>query len=163
MTGRGAALVVLGAVAMLTVLLRTALPVATSPAHQPPAPLAPTPRPSPSVSPLAPSHFSSRFSPPAHSPPASAAVAAPFVQTFADQPGVRPQPALPSPTAALSVKANVDGCDHDYGTVTQCVPWTFPPGTTDKCAWLAAHGFVELTVAGTDRLHLDPDGDKIAC
>jgi hypothetical protein len=100
---------------------------------------------------------------PSWSAPPSAAPPAPFVQTFTGRSRVRPQPALPSPTTTRPVKANVDGCDHDYGTVTQCVPWNFPPGTTDKCGWLLAHGFTGLTVTGKDRQHLDPDGDKIAC
>jgi hypothetical protein len=58
---------------------------------------------------------------------------------------------------------NIDGCDHGYGERTQCIPWTFPPGTTDKCAWLKAHGFEAVKVLGTDRHHLDPDGDGLAC
>jgi hypothetical protein len=95
--------------------------------------------------------------------PAPVAAAEPFVQTFADQPGVRPLPKLPSPTATLHQPVNIDGCDHGYGERTQCVPWTFPPGTTDKCAWLAAHGFDAVPVLGKDRHHLDPDGDGIAC
>jgi hypothetical protein len=96
-------------------------------------------------------------------PPVRAAAAEPFVQTFADQPGVRPLPAVPSPTARLSQPANIDGCDHSYGERTQCVPWTFPPGTADKCAWLKAHGFGAVKVLGKDRHHLDPDGDGVAC
>jgi hypothetical protein len=59
--------------------------------------------------------------------------------------------------------ANADGCDHNYGSVTQCVPWTFPPGTSDKCAWLHAHGLTPLKVVGVDRQSLDPDGDRVAC
>jgi len=100
---------------------------------------------------------------PSSSSPAAAATVGPFVQTFADQPGVRPQPALPSPTATLPIRANIDGCDRNYGSVSQCVPWIFPPGTTDKCAWLAAHGFKDLPIVGSDRQHLDPDGNGTAC
>ncbi|MEU7908028.1 hypothetical protein [Actinoplanes sp. NPDC049118] len=104
-------------------------------------------------------------SPPAPAPPAPApgAAAEPFVQSFAGQPGVRPQRPLPSPTVTHHVRPNVDGCDHNYGTITQCVPWRFPPGTADRCAWLAAHGFKELRVAGVDRQKLDSDGNGIAC
>ncbi|GID93119.1 hypothetical protein ACFQFC_05380 [Amorphoplanes digitatis] len=100
---------------------------------------------------------------PAPRSPATSATAGPFVQTFAQQPGVRPQRPLPSPTATHHVPANVDGCDHNYGTITQCVPWTFPDGTTDRCAWLAGHGFERLRVVGEDRQKLDSDGNKIAC
>ncbi|WP_436535807.1 hypothetical protein [Actinoplanes sp. HUAS TT8] len=70
---------------------------------------------------------------------------------------------MKSPTAPLKVPAFVDGCDHNYGTATQCVPLTFPAGVTDKCAWLAAHGFTDLIVAGKDRQRLDADADGIAC
>ena len=94
---------------------------------------------------------------------ASPAPAEPFVQSFARQPGVRPLKPVPSPTATLKVPVTIDGCDHAYGAATQCVPWTFPVGTTDKCAWLAEHGFVDVRVVGADRQKLDPDGDKIAC
>jgi len=92
-----------------------------------------------------------------------AAVAEPYVQDFAGQPGAKPLPKLPSPTVTHSVRANVDGCDHNYGEVTQCVPWTFPPGTADKCDWLRERGFKELRVAGTDRQKLDDDHDGVAC
>ncbi|MBU2665248.1 hypothetical protein KOI35_17225 [Actinoplanes bogorensis] len=90
-------------------------------------------------------------------------VPAPFVQNFAAQPGVKPLPARPSPTATVSIAPNIDGCDHGYGTRTQCVPWTFPASATDKCAWLAAQGFTKLTVHGKDRHQLDPDRNGIAC
>jgi hypothetical protein len=93
----------------------------------------------------------------------SLAAAEPFVQTFAGQPGVRPLPKLPSPTAKLTQPVNLDGCDHAYGERTQCIPWTFPPGTSDKCAWLTAHGFDVVKVLGEDRHHLDPDGNGLAC
>jgi hypothetical protein len=138
------------------------------------APVAPAPRPTdstwpllaagpPSSSPLPTATADAPSSSPAAQGGPTEAVAEPFVQNFAGQPGVKPLKALPSPTKTHFVRPNVDGCDHNYGTVTQCVPWTFPPGTTDKCAWLAAHGFEELTVAGADRQKLDPDGNRIAC
>nr|WP_042403236.1 hypothetical protein [Streptacidiphilus carbonis] len=64
----------------------------------------------------------------------------------------------------VPVPANVDGCDHDYGTVNQCVPWTVAGSTTaERCAWLAAHGFGPLKVHGTDRQHLDSNKDGTAC
>jgi hypothetical protein len=100
---------------------------------------------------------------PAAPTPAPAAKAEPFVQDFAQQPGVKPLKRLPSPTARLSMPVNVDGCDHAYGAPTQCIPWVFPAGTTEKCAWLAAHGFTAVKVVGKDRQKLDPDGNGIAC
>jgi hypothetical protein len=111
----------------------------------------------------APSRSARPAPPTATAAPAPVPPAEPFVQTFADQPGVRPLPKLPSPTATLHQPVNIDGCDHGYGERTQCVPWTFPPGTTDKCAWLEAHGFDAVPVVGKDRHHLDPDGDGVAC
>ena len=89
--------------------------------------------------------------------------AEPFVQNYAGQPGAKPLKPLPSPMRTHFVRPNVDGCDHNYGETTQCVPWTFPAGTKDKCAWLADHGFDKLKVAAADRQQLDPDGNGIAC
>ncbi|BCJ41264.1 hypothetical protein GCM10010168_44380 [Actinoplanes ianthinogenes] len=98
--------------------------------------------------------------PPAVAPAASPA---PFVQHFADGATASPLPAKKSPTAPVKVPAFADGCDHNYGTPTQCVPLTFPAGVTDACSWLAAHGFTDLKVAGRDVQNLDPDGDGTAC
>jgi hypothetical protein len=97
------------------------------------------------------------------SPAAGGPAAEPFVQNFAGRPGAKPRKPLPSPTGTHHVRPNVDGCDHNYGEITQCVPWTFPAGTEDKCAWLAARGFGTLKVVAADRQRLDPDGNKIAC
>jgi hypothetical protein len=74
-----------------------------------------------------------------------------------------PLPALPSPTGPATVPANVDGCDHAYGGPAYCVPWTFPAGVEDRCAWLAGHGYPPLAVLGPDRHGLDADGDGTAC
>jgi hypothetical protein len=64
----------------------------------------------------------------------------------------------------VPVPADIDGCDHAYGALGQCVPWAVPGGdTVQRCAWLSAHGFTPLTVTGRDRQHLDPDHDKLAC
>jgi hypothetical protein len=83
---------------------------------------------------------------------------APYVQAF----GPQSAPPLPKPGGKPSL-ANVDGCDHDYGTANQCVPWSFPTGVTDRCAWLRAHNFSALRVRGQDRLGLDTNHDRIAC
>jgi hypothetical protein len=89
--------------------------------------------------------------------------AAAYVQPFAGGLSASPQTPLPKPTAPVTVAANIDGCDHAYGTISQCVPWEFPAGMTDKCAWLRAHGFGPLAVHGRDRQQLDTDSDGIAC
>jgi hypothetical protein len=66
----------------------------------------------------------------------------------------------------VPVPQGYDGCDHDYGVITQCVPWRFPNGITevsDKCEWLRLNGFHDLAVVGLDRQGLDADRNKIAC
>ncbi|MFC1443011.1 hypothetical protein ABUW04_32685 [Streptacidiphilus sp. N1-10] len=64
----------------------------------------------------------------------------------------------------VPVPANVDGCDHDYGTTNQCVPWSIQGATTAaRCDWLTAHGFGPLKVYGKDRQHLDSNKDGTAC
>ena len=95
--------------------------------------------------------------------PPDGSQAEPHVQTFAQQQGVAALPPLPSPTSTHAVETHIDGCDRNYGTPAQCVPWTFPAGTTDACGWLAGHGFGPLVVVGTDRQGLDRNGDGIAC
>jgi hypothetical protein len=135
------------------------------------APAVPAPRPTDSTWPGLTAAASASPSVPPTAPatavPSPAApggpVAEPFVQNYAGQPGVKPLKALPSPTGTHFVRPNVDGCDHNYGEITQCVPWTFPKGTEDKCAWLAERGFKNLKVAAADRQKLDPDGNRIAC
>lgn len=73
------------------------------------------------------------------------------------------QASPPVPAGPVEVPVNVDGCDHGYGSRGQCVPWEFPVGTADGCAWLAGHGFGPLAVRGPDRHRLDRDGDGTAC
>jgi hypothetical protein len=59
---------------------------------------------------------------------------------------------------------HIDGCDHDYGTANQCVPWKIPGATVQaKCAWLQAHGFGPLSVPGTNRQHLPENAEGHAC
>jgi hypothetical protein len=187
MTGRRSAAIALaviaaGAVAVVLVMFaRAGLASSATPAPAPrptdrtwpfysasPVPASPVPAAAASIPASASASAASiadSVAPAAPTSPAAAG-AAPFVQTFAAQPGVRPQPAKPSPKTTLSMPANVDGCDHAYGTRTQCVPLVFPGGVTTaagKCAWLAAHGFTDLRVAGADHQKLDPDGNRVAC
>ncbi|MFG1610632.1 hypothetical protein [Actinoplanes sp. NPDC049265] len=96
-------------------------------------------------------------------PPGSKAKAQPYTQPFAAQPGTRPLARKARPKSATPMPPNTDGCDHNYGTRVQCVPWTFPDDVTDKCAWLTGHGYRDLKVVGRDRQKLDPDGDETAC
>jgi hypothetical protein len=88
----------------------------------------------------------------------------PYVQPFAQQPGATPRASLRSPTAGVDIAEGTDGCDHAYGDRDVCVPWQFPAGVTDKCAWLRERGFEPLKInGGRDRHGLDRNGDGIAC
>ena len=59
---------------------------------------------------------------------------------------------------------NIDGCDHDYGTPDQCVPWKIPASSGQAaCAWLKANGFGPLKVVGTNRQHLPEDAQGYVC
>jgi hypothetical protein len=95
-----------------------------------------------------------------HGPDRGTGPVAPFVQAFGQQ-SASPRP--PQPRTRPSVVPHLDGCDHNYGTVNQCVPWSFPDGVTDRCGWLREHHFGALRVRGVDRLGLDTNHDRIAC
>jgi hypothetical protein len=92
----------------------------------------------------------------------SAVSAPPRIHKFADQPGAPERP-LPSPTAPIEIDEGNEGCDYAYGDRTVCVPWEFPEGVTDGCAWLRERGYKPLKVNGRDRHGLDRNGDGIAC
>lgn len=95
--------------------------------------------------------------------PVYARTAAPHRQQMAQDLTGTVVPNNPRPVK-VAVPEYVDGCDHDYGAVTQCVPWTIAGTTTaQRCSWLTAHGFGPLAVKGTDRQHLDRNHDKVAC
>ncbi|MGN9910428.1 hypothetical protein ACTMTJ_23005 [Phytohabitans sp. LJ34] len=88
----------------------------------------------------------------------------PYVQPFAEQPGAKPRAPQPSPTAGVDIAEGTDGCDHAYGDRDVCVPWEFPAGVSDKCAWLRERGFEPLKITGgRDRHGLDRNGDGTAC
>ena len=94
--------------------------------------------------------------------PLDTGTAAPHLPPPAGQGGkVIPNGSGPS---KVPVPAHVDGCDHDYGSTGQCVPWKIEgTDTAARCDWLTAHGFGPLKVHGTDRQHLDTDGNGTAC
>jgi hypothetical protein len=95
-------------------------------------------------------------------PKAAAGKPAPHILNFAH--GLRgTRLKLPHGPHHVAVAWNVDGCDHDYGTTSQCVPWTIPAPAGQGCQWLAAHGFGPLKVRGRDRLGLDTNHDGTAC
>jgi hypothetical protein len=103
-----------------------------------------------------------------HIGPATAAQQATArVQTFADDPG-EAEPARATPKnprkSGVKVAEGYDGCDHTYGEISQCVPWTFPAmARSERCDWLSEHGFGPLTVHGRDRHKLDTNRDGVAC
>jgi hypothetical protein len=86
----------------------------------------------------------------------------PYVHDFAR--GLKNKPLRnPRGPRHVTVAWNVDGCDHDYGTANQCVPWAIPAPAGQRCQWLSAHGFGPLRVYGRDRQNLDSNQDGIAC
>jgi hypothetical protein len=78
---------------------------------------------------------------------------------------------LPTPTPASTARRatpvldwHVTGCDSDYGTAGQCVPWTIPGRTPQaKCAWLRSNGFGPLPVAGANRQGLAENAHGYVC
>jgi hypothetical protein len=73
------------------------------------------------------------------------------------------KPTAIKPTAT-NLNTHVTGCDSDYGTPGQCVPWTIPGSTPQaKCAWLKSQGFGELAVAGTNRQDLPENAQGYVC
>ncbi|WP_425245301.1 galactose oxidase-like domain-containing protein [Streptomyces sp. NEAU-NA10] len=67
----------------------------------------------------------------------------------------------------MKMPAGFDGCDHSYGAISQCVPWTFPKKAkqvAERCDWLQKQGYgTGLKVHGRDRHGLDRNKDGIAC
>jgi hypothetical protein len=153
---------VLAVLAVLVSLLTVTVVVTSIGGSGPPAVLSSPPLAAPPFPVPAPVPSSASPKPSTVDTPAPAVSAAPFVQHFGDATAT-PQPPQPSPTAPAVVSVNIDGCDHTYGAPTQCVPYQFPPGVTDGCAWLTAHGFGPLAVHGADRLGLDSNHDNVAC
>ena len=65
---------------------------------------------------------------------------------------------------APKVAWNEDGCDHDYGTPNQCVPWQIPGSTgAARCAWLESMGFGAIKVYGTNRQDLPENAQGYVC
>jgi len=91
------------------------------------------------------------------------AAPAPFVRSF-NSPLTGKRETVYQHPRHIHVGWNVDGCDHDYGTPNQCVPWKIPASSEQPaCAWLKANGFGPVRVYDRDRQHLDTNQDGIAC
>jgi hypothetical protein len=66
--------------------------------------------------------------------------------------------------SAPKIAFNEDGCDHNYGSPNQCVPWQIPGSTgAARCAWLESMGFGAVQVSGTNRQDLPEDAQGYAC
>ncbi len=97
------------------------------------------------------------------SPSAASASPAPYVPYFG---GSAPGKTRVVKNRDVPVKepVNVDGCDHDYGAPSQCVPWQIPGSSPQAaCAWLKANGFGPLYVYGTNRQHLPENSAGYVC
>jgi hypothetical protein len=95
------------------------------------------------------------------SPAALRAAPAPHVLFFDND---LPTPAPTAEPSAPVLNWHVSGCDADYGTAGQCVPWTISGSTSEaKCAWLRSHGFGPLRVVGTNRQDLAQSARGYAC
>ena len=76
----------------------------------------------------------------------------------------RPAQGRPPRPADPALDSHVTGCDSDYGTAAQCVPWTIPGSSpAAKCGWLRSNGFGPLRVAGTNRQDLTENGRGYVC
>ncbi|MGW1798496.1 galactose oxidase-like domain-containing protein [Streptomyces sp. NPDC001984] len=90
--------------------------------------------------------------------------AAAHVHPFADDLGTAQQEQTKPAKKGVKVAEGYDGCDHTYGEINQCVPWTFPAmARAKRCDWLSEHGFGPLAVHGRDRHRLDTNQDGTAC
>jgi hypothetical protein len=90
------------------------------------------------------------------------AAPAPDVQVFAQGPAVQ----VTHGPHSVNLP-HVDGCDHNYGYASQCVPWAIPAGSpAADCAWLKSNGFGPLKVTGSNRQDLPEtmvDGEPYVC
>lgn len=84
------------------------------------------------------------------------------ITNFANRLGPR-RAAPPGRALTVPVRSDVDGCDRNYGTASQCVPGTLPAGQTDVCAYLAQRGIKGVRVSGTDVKRLDGNHNGVAC
>jgi hypothetical protein len=84
------------------------------------------------------------------------------ITTFANQLGPRRKTST-GRALTVPVRTDVDGCDRNYGTPSQCVPATLPAGQADVCAYLAKRGIKGVRVIGVDVKRLDSNRNGVAC
>ena len=91
------------------------------------------------------------------------AAPAPDVQVYAQGPAIHVTNNGPH-TINLP---HANGCDFNYGSSNQCVPWDIGAGSPKAdCAWLRSNGFGPLKVVGTNRQDLPEtllDGVPYVC
>jgi hypothetical protein len=98
------------------------------------------------------------------SPSAASATPAPYVMNFGDGTPGKTRVVKNKSDAPIKEPVNIDGCDHNYGTPGQCVPWQIPASSPQAaCAWLKANGFGPLKVYGTNRQSLPENSAGYVC
>ena len=97
------------------------------------------------------------------SPSAASASPAPYVPYFGGSTAGNTH-VVKNRDVPIKEPVNIDGCDHDYGTGSQCVPWHIPASSPQAaCAWLKANGFGPLKVYGTNRQNLPENSAGYVC
>ena len=98
------------------------------------------------------------------SPSAASASPAPYVPYFGDSVSANTHAVKKNRNVPIKEPVNIDGCDHDYGTGSQCIPWHIPASSPQAaCAWLKANGFGSLKVYGTNRQNLPENSAGYVC
>ncbi len=75
------------------------------------------------------------------SPPANSPVPAGTTVTGGPRPAPHIQPHGSGPSAVAHVGVTADGCNHNYGTGSQCIPIAAPGGGPESCAALRSQGW----------------------
>jgi hypothetical protein len=98
-------------------------------------------------------------------PSAADTAPTPHIQLYATALQGEVHTPLPTPEV-YSHGDNLGGCDLNYGTGRECLPYNFPPSVKDtvaaKCLWLKKQGFPPMVVARTDRQGLAPAGGPVS-
>ena len=98
------------------------------------------------------------------SPSAASASPAPYVPSFGGSVAGKTRIVKNKRDIPIKEPVNIDGCDHDYGTPGQCIPWQIPASSPQAaCAWLQANGFGPLQVVGVNRQHLPENSAGYVC
>ena len=97
------------------------------------------------------------------SPSAASATPAPYVPYFGGSTAGSTR-VVKNRDVPIKEPVNIDGCDHNYGSPGQCIPWQIPASSPQAaCAWLQANGFGPLQVVGVNRQHLPENSAGYVC